>query len=87
MEDLRNAIEQFCEDNDFDFRARYSGRCMFGEECVGIVTPQFTDPLGVLIDLTSYLMDEVDDFNPSDIGKPRMDNMGLGMILYFPKIK
>lgn len=77
---------------EFDVRENYSGRGMYGEECIGFVTD---DPSKLLISLGAILA--VDERDADDSGatyegiyyydlSPRMDNMAFDTIVYFPNI-
>ncbi|MGE4353513.1 MAG: hypothetical protein AB7D36_05465 [Oscillospiraceae bacterium] len=92
MDKIRNAITSFCEDNEYKYNPDYSGRNMYGKSCVGIVSEN--DPVFVAMQLLAYLCDCYGDENDLTaegilemIGTPRADSMGLGSIVYFPKIK
>ena len=37
MGTTESVIKEFCDEYGYDFRDNYSGRCMFGETCIGIV--------------------------------------------------
>ena len=78
-------IKEFCEEYGYEYRDDYSGRFMYGSRCVGIVSEE-ASLFTVLIQLTEYLKDnEIDDI-PNKIGVPKTDSMGIGAIIYFPKI-
>lgn len=64
----------------------YSGRGMYGEKCLGIVTPNQMELIG-------YMLEEINDREDSKelinefsqmIRNCRIDNMGYNYILYFP---
>lgn len=86
MSRIASLIENFCDaTDDCRFHADYSGRGMFGRECVGIDIDSLR--LSVLIELTEFLISSGIE-NVSDIlGKVCYDNMGKGYILYFPNIQ
>lgn len=76
-------IHDFC--NSLNLRVTdYSGRCMFGEKCIGIIC---NNPLNTLLQLVTYIIDNY-DYTGEDIkenlGEPKWDDMGLEKILYFP---
>ena len=79
-------IEKFCEKYKFDntFKERYSGRYMFGRECVGIVC---INPFKTIVDLCDYLkeIDEIESFSDF-LGEVGYDNIGFQTILYFKGI-
>lgn len=89
------------ECSELDFRDDYSGRCMFGETCFGIVTDRvatvardFQRALrGVIRDCTSYesgpdsIADEAQELLDTDIFQSYcQDSMGLDYIVYFPGV-
>ena len=56
----------------------YSGRGMFGDECVGVVLKDEGD----LFTFARLLDDELAEL----LGNPRWDSMGLREIAYWPKV-
>ena len=57
----------------------YSGRSMYGQECLGIDMENMADAFRFALMVTdSDLADAL--FNP------RFDNMGMGIIVYFPNV-
>jgi hypothetical protein len=79
-QDMIQALE-----NDFDVRA-YSGRGMYGEQCVGVDTESVGDLMKVaamLIDHNACSADDVIALGD----KTCTDAMGLGVILYWPSLK
>ena len=54
----------------------YSGRGMMGARCIGCCIDDLADLFLVGRALAEH-----------DIGKPKIDNMGLGYIIYWPRIK
>lgn len=54
----------------------YSGRGMMGARCVGVELDNERDIWKLSRDLIDY-----------DIRSPRIDSMGLGIIVYWPRIK
>ena len=63
---------------DGEIRTDYSGRGMFGDECVGVVLKDEGD----LFTFARLLDDELAEL----LGSPRWDNMGLREIAYWPKV-
>lgn len=63
-------------------RPSYSGRGMYGRECVGIVleTPGQLFELGVV-------MGAMFEDDTADFGMPATDSMGHGTIAYFPAVQ
>lgn len=68
-EDLIEALDNA----GYDHRA-YSGRAMYGKQCVGV-------NLENDIDLWRLARDLID----LEIGPPKTDSMGLGIIAYWPR--
>lgn len=81
---ISELIKEFCVENGFDFRPYYSGRCMFGGTCVGLVCD---DICQTLLELAQWLWDSDIDDVVNSLGSPKWDNMGKQMILYFPKVE
>jgi len=84
--DQLDALEDFCEENEYDLRDNYSGRFMSGRGCIGIVTDD--NPFDVAMRMVEAA--EYDENFPLEVFKeaqPRMDSMGLSSIIYFPRIK
>ena len=77
---LKNAIEN----SDYEARS-YSGRGMYGRNCLGITCE---NPLSCILDILfnadSNTVEDVIELLRKDC---RQDNMGLDMIVYFPNIK
>jgi hypothetical protein len=76
-------------DYDLEFEVRkYSGRGMYGKNCVGFTTDR---PHDLLIALVMILKDLSDDATYDDLpyaddlfGNVATDSMGLSSIIYFP---
>ena len=74
-----DAIVEVCENLDLDYRD-YSGRCMYGEKCIGFVSEHY---LNDLVDFGMEMNEVYPDFNEDT----RCDNMGRdAMIVYFPYV-
>lgn len=88
MENIKELIKNFCNEEDYDYRDDYSGRGMYGTKCIGIIC---YDPLSTLAELFAYIIDSDDEICGADIldalGEPETDNMGMKMILYFPGLE
>lgn len=63
---------------------RYSGRAMWGKECVAI-TGDYLNPF----DLALRLADRAEDFGfqIGDLPSPDTDSLGRGIVIYWPKIE
>jgi hypothetical protein len=88
-ENQKDIIENFCDHYEYDFREDYSGRCMYGDNCIGFVTDD--NPFTVAINLMDYITNEEDQEENSlkEIfmnARPSMDNMGRRTIIYFTSI-
>jgi hypothetical protein len=70
-----NELISALEEAGYEWRS-YSGRGMCGEECVGV-------PL----DGDSDLWKLARDLAEIDVGQPTTDNMGRGLIAYWPRFK
>jgi hypothetical protein len=73
MDDLYNAADTV----DGEIVTGYSGRGMFGDECVGIILTNES----ALFTFARQLDDELAEL----LGDPRWDSMGLREIAYWPK--
>lgn len=67
---------------------RYSGRSMYGKECVGITLSNITDLLNIGAALYAFLGDGhlTDEVYSRFMRGASTDNMGRGMIVYWPNI-
>lgn len=89
MENVKEFIFDYCNDEGLDYREDYSGRGMYGKQCVAITC---NNPLSVLADIFMYIMDnnfeKWEAFKVREIlGEPKQDSMGYSSVLYFPKLK
>lgn len=82
-------LQEAAEHYDYEVRS-YSGRGMYGKDCVGIVTD---DSFGtVILNIWEYcrnfhkLNENVSDLIQS-LKNNRQDNMGLESVYYFPRMK
>ena len=72
--DKINILAEIAEyDGESSLREDYSGRCMCGDTCIGIVTPYPTE-----------IMEEA---ATAGITGARTDSMGLKTIVYWPSVK
>lgn len=80
-------MNEFADINDLSLRKGYSGRSMYGEQCIGIICEE---PLLTLAELLAYIVDNDEEMTGQDIldilGEPKMDTMALNYILYFPEL-
>ena len=70
-------------DSDYEPRS-YSGRCMYGKCCVGVVTSESPLDVGVKLGVTLVSMNP--SFDPSDLPGSSQDSMGRDVIIYWPSI-
>jgi hypothetical protein len=84
---VEEAIKNFVnENNQYELYENYSGRCMFGRTCLGVIVQQNDSFMDFIIKLTKYLDDnDVDDVDFKLEGAT-YDNLGLDTIVYFPNI-
>lgn len=82
---LKQAIEELGEEASL---RSYSGRAMYGDSCVGLVTD-----MGVFVRIMGHaavLAHEDDDCDIDflyEAGRIRTDNMGMSTIFYWPNQK
>lgn len=88
MENIKELVKEYCEDEGLDYREEYSGRGMFGRSCAAIICD---NPLNTLCGLFAYIVDSDEDLDGYDVqyalGEPKEDSMGMSSVLYFPKLK
>lgn len=78
---VRKRLEKFAEEYNCEFTDNYSGRWMFGRKCIGV------EGKGDLkYDLFEFLVNDGMSTTRARqiINEAKTDNMGLGMIIYFP---
>lgn len=79
---VKKAIEEFCSDRGLELVKRYSGRCMYGNTCYGIVC----DDINTLLYLSDYLRNNGIKSVASALGNVEIDNMGYQKIIYFRNV-
>lgn len=87
MNNVAELIEEFCEIHDHDecyFYGNYSGRGMFGKQCVGIVCRD--NLLETIVKLCDYLYDCEVESVADALGNICRDSLGKDTIIYFPSI-
>ena len=87
---IAKMIKEFCDEafeNDemIKYENAYSGRCMYGDRCVGIYTEENT--MEVIVRLCDYLRDNGIDNAYDALEYICTDQLGMGMIIYFPNIE
>ncbi len=81
---LAEKIRDLAEQGDgADFRSDYSGRCMYGKSCIGVVVEDTSS----FLMLFAYLAREVEEADLDDITNVRQDSMGRKIIYYWPSIQ
>ncbi len=77
-------LQQFIEECGFETRS-YSGRGMFGKECLGVtIEDSLLHFVAELLDLAEEMSDVKN--LATALQNARTDSMGLGTIIYFPYI-
>ena len=89
MNTNESLVQMICEMNDLESRS-YSGRGMFGRECLGIVGKTVADVTADLFDGLDGLdlpdMDAAFNELSAALRSSRTDSMGMDVIVYFPEI-
>ena len=86
---IAELIESCAADEDIEFRNDYSGRCMYGKQCVGVVTDNLSKFLGFFAHLIREF-DGDEEGTPRDANKingVKEDSMGRQTIYYWPEIQ
>ena len=72
---LSNLVKDIAQEFDGRVRSDYSGRCMYGETCFGIVA-------------SPYDRDAICERSKElGLSYPRIDGMGRDLIYYWPHVK
>lgn len=81
---VKERIERFAEEYGYSFRDDYSGRFMFGKRCIGV-----SGKGDLKMDLFEFLVNDGLSVSRARqiINSASTDDMGLGMIIYFPRIQ
>lgn len=93
---IAQIVENVAPDFDVELRSDYSGRCMYGQECLGLVG-SFENIMTVLQAVTSELHDySVEGDEEYQMAwsdwmdfafQFKMDSMGLDVIVYWPNMQ
>jgi hypothetical protein len=75
-----SALKRMTEDLDGEVRTTYSGRGMFGKECLGVAGEFKPFQLGLALGADDELRDIFQELRTCE------DQMGLGIILYWPDL-
>ncbi len=81
--DMINVIEALADDLGGTVRYGYSGRGMYGKECVGIVIPYPSEWIEIINERSEDLFSDDVWY---ELESYSMDNMGLDYIVYWPNI-
>ncbi len=78
-------LQQIIEDAGFDCRS-YSGRGMYGKNCLGVVIGEFNQFLSGIFDSVARSEDPqaTADILSNAFRSMRQDSMGYDIIVYFP---
>lgn len=86
-------LQQILEDLGYEARS-YSGRGMYGERCLAVSMDAEERPFKIAADVAEYLLDDIGGMSESEkkeiIRAFRVactDSLGLGSILYFPRVE
>jgi len=91
---LKNRLIQTIRDEDYEPQS-YSGRGMYGEECVAFVADSQVSTHGALIDVCSNIVQQIEDdtLSPEEaihmmsyMQDVRTDSLGRGTIVYFRNV-
>ena len=82
-------VREFCEQNEdkYYIYERYSGRGMFGRNCVGIVVRNGFSHMKMIMELTKFLDENEFDDPALEFEGIAVDDLGLDTIVYFPYMK
>lgn len=73
-------------DAGYDTRL-YSGRGMYGKKCVGFTVDSTRDMFSAIADIIDYLDEDILSDFTSVLRYASYDSMGLGLIIYFPRVE
>ena len=80
---IKEYFESYCDFEDVTFTEDYSGKFMYGRECVGYICEPRAK-LNILANLTVYLTKHGIDLSKYSM---KEDDMGLDKIIYFPFLR
>ncbi len=78
---LEFAVSAACPEGSLE--TDYSGRCMYGDECIAFYVDDATDFAKILVRVVA----EDEDLANELADRIRTDSLGLGAVIYFPGIK
>jgi hypothetical protein len=86
-----NKLQTILEDAGYDPHS-YSGRCMYGQQCLAVTLDSETSAYTLFSDVLEYLIscdedrDELSYMVAQAFRGARDDSMGRGSVIYFPRI-
>lgn len=88
IEAIKNTFLQDCDDL---VAQSYSGRGMYGRDCVGVTLPAGVSAFRLAAAISAALLDMDSEEGPSDVEElsrltVREDSMGRDSIVYFPNV-
>ena len=84
---VEEAIRNYVDENDqYELYEKYSGRCMFGRKCLGIIVKQGYSFMDFIINLTKYMDNNGVEDTDFSLEGASYDSLGLDTIVYFPYI-
>lgn len=88
MVDSKNFLEllrEVYDDGNIEMEVRsYSGRCMYGDNCIAVVLGGYTSAWTLALAIADRNNGNMDLFG---LDAPREDSMGLGRVYYWPSLK
>jgi hypothetical protein len=76
---MKSDLQEFLEDYNFECRS-YSGRGMYGRECLGVVVDTMTEMFGLVYDAGAQGV-------PLGTYSMHWDSMGTSTIFYWPGVE
>lgn len=84
---VEEAIRNYVDENDqYELYEGYSGRCMFGRKCLGVIVKQGYSFMDFIINLTKYMDNNGVEDTDFSLEGASYDSLGLDTIVYFPNI-
>jgi hypothetical protein len=83
----KHQLQELIEDCGFETRW-YSGRGMYGRECLGVEVERVTDLADLVVQVMEMARDQgdVSDDVGEHLTRVSFDQMGLGVIFYWPEV-
>lgn len=93
---LQQMFQHVVDDSGQEMRIRsYSGRCMYGKECMALVCENYGQVARVIAGVMRLVCEQAENKSESPVevddveiklGRMRMDSMGCGIVAYWPDI-